>query len=86
MFFDETKVFLKAGNGGDGCMSFLRQKYMPKGGPNGGNGGKGGDLILQADENVSDLRNYHFKSIGRQKMVNRVGAVIKMVVAEILAF
>ena len=41
MFFDETKVFLKAGNGGDGCMSFLRQKYMPKGGPNGGNGGKG---------------------------------------------
>lgn len=42
-------------------MSFLRQKYMPKGGPNGGNGGKGGDLILLADENVSDLRNYHFK-------------------------
>ncbi len=42
-------------------MSFLRQKYMPNGGPNGGNGGKGGDLILQADENVADLRNYHFK-------------------------
>ncbi len=42
-------------------MSFLRQKYMPSGGPNGGNGGKGGDLILQADENVADLRNYHFK-------------------------
>ena len=61
MFFDETRVFLKAGNGGDGCMSFLRQKYMPNGGPNGGNGGKGGDLILQADENVADLRNYHFK-------------------------
>ena len=61
MFYDETKVFLKAGNGGDGCMSFLRQKYMPKGGPNGGNGGKGGDLILLVDENVSDLRNYHFK-------------------------
>ena len=40
MFFDETKVSLKAGKGGDGCMSFLRQKYMPKGGPNGGNGGK----------------------------------------------
>ena len=67
MFFDETKVFLKAGNGGDGCMSFLRQKYMPKGGPNGGNGGKGGDLILQADENVSDLRNYHFKKHWKAK-------------------
>ena len=54
MFFDETKVFLKAGNGGDGGMSFLRQKYMPKGGPNGGNGGKGGDggvrIIWPGDE------------------------------------
>ena len=67
MFFDETKVFLKAGNGGDGCMSFLRQKYMPKGGPNGGNGGKGGDLILQADQNVADLRNYHFKKHWKAK-------------------
>ena len=67
MFFDETKVFLKAGNGGDGCMSFLRQKYMPKGGPNGGNGGKGGDLIVQADENVADLRNYHFKKHWKAK-------------------
>ncbi len=61
MFYDDTKVFLKAGDGGDGCMSFLRQKYMPEGGPNGGNGGKGGDVILQADENVSDLRAFHFK-------------------------
>ena len=48
-------------------MSFLRQKYMPKGGPNGGNGGKGGDLILQADENVADLRNYHFKKHWKAK-------------------
>ena len=61
MFYDETKVFLKAGDGGDGCMSFLRQKYMPKGGPNGGNGGRGGNILLQADENVADLRAYHFK-------------------------
>ena len=48
-------------------MSFLRQKYMPKGGPNGGNGGKGGDLLLQADENVADLRNYHFKKHWKAK-------------------
>ena len=61
MFYDETKVYLKAGNGGDGCMSFLRQKYMPNGGPNGGNGGRGGDVLLQADENVADLRAFHFK-------------------------
>ncbi|MBT3666148.1 MAG: GTPase ObgE [Opitutae bacterium] len=61
MFYDETKVYVKAGDGGDGCMSFLRQKYMPEGGPNGGNGGRGGDVLLQADENVSDLRAFHFK-------------------------
>ena len=61
MFYDETKVYLKAGDGGDGCMSFLRQKYMPKGGPNGGNGGRGGDIYLQADENTADLRTFHFK-------------------------
>ena len=60
MFYDETKVYLKAGNGGDGCMSFLRQKYMPNGGPNGGNGGRGGDILLQAD-GVADLRAFHFK-------------------------
>ena len=79
MFFDETKVFLKAGNGGDGCMSFLRQKYMPKGGPNGGNGGKGGDLILQADENVADLRNYHFKKHWKAKNGEPGRGVIKTV-------
>ena len=77
MFYDETKVFLKAGNGGDGCMSFLRQKYMPNGGPNGGNGGKGGDLILKADENVADLRNYHFKKHWKAKNGEPVGVVIK---------
>ena len=48
-------------------MSFLRQKYMPKGGPNGGNGGKGGDLILQADDNVAALRNFHFKKHWKAK-------------------
>ena len=67
MFYDETKVYLKAGNGGDGCMSFLRQKYMPNGGPNGGNGGRGGGVLLQADENVADLRAFHFKKHWKAK-------------------
>ena len=48
-------------------MSFLRQKYMPNGGPNGGNGGRGGEIILLADENVSDLRTFHFKSQWKAK-------------------
>jgi len=61
MFFDQTRVLLKAGNGGHGCASFRRAKYVPKGGPDGGDGGNGGDLYLLADRNVSDLRAYKFK-------------------------
>ena len=63
MFYDQTKVHLKAGNGGHGCVSFLRLKSMPMGGANGGNGGKGGDLRLVADENVSDLRDYSHEAV-----------------------
>ncbi|MCB0387090.1 MAG: GTPase ObgE, partial [Bdellovibrionales bacterium] len=62
MFFDEITVHLKAGKGGDGCMSFRREKYIPKGGPNGGDGGRGGDITLICDHNVGDLTKYHFKN------------------------
>lgn len=61
MFYDDVKVNLKAGNGGDGCFSFRRAKYEPKGGPDGGSGGRGGNLYLQADTNVADLTDYYFK-------------------------
>lgn len=61
MFVDDVAVDLRAGNGGDGCVSFRREKFEPKGGPNGGDGGRGGDLVLEADENVSDLTDYRFK-------------------------
>jgi GTP-binding protein len=61
MFVDETTVFLKAGKGGDGCLSFRREKFLPKGGPDGGDGGKGGDVILRCDENESDLAKYRFQ-------------------------
>lgn len=67
MFYDETKVLFKAGKGGDGCVSFLREKYIPKGGPNGGNGGKGGDVRMVADDNVGDLRAFHFNPQWRAK-------------------
>lgn len=63
MFVDEKIVTLKAGNGGDGCMSFRREKYIPKGGPDGGDGGKGGDIILECDTNLSDLTPYHYEPI-----------------------
>ena len=61
MFYDEVKVNFKAGNGGDGCFSFRRGKYEPKGGPDGGNGGRGGAVYVIADTNVADLTDYHYK-------------------------
>ncbi len=60
MFVDEVTVDLKAGNGGNGCVSFLREKYKPKGGPNGGNGGRGGSIVLVGDENTADLIDYQY--------------------------
>ena len=67
MFYDEVKVSLSAGNGGDGCFSFRRAKYEPKGGPDGGNGGRGGCLYLTGDTNQADLTDYYFKPIWKAK-------------------
>lgn len=61
MFVDETIVNLKAGDGGNGCISFRREKYLPKGGPDGGDGGKGGDVVVICNENINDLTAYKFK-------------------------
>ena len=61
MFIDEVEVKLRAGDGGDGCASFRREKFVPKGGPDGGDGGDGGHVILEADGNSADLRTYYFK-------------------------
>src|SRR5258705_12529945 len=55
MFIDETHIKVKAGDGGDGAVAFLRLKYMPWGGPAGGDGGKGGDIIFEATRNFDTL-------------------------------
>jgi len=57
-FADEAKIKVTAGNGGNGCVSFRREKYIPKGGPDGGNGGRGGNLIFEADQNINTLVNF----------------------------
>jgi GTP-binding protein len=57
-FADEAKIKVTAGNGGNGCISFRREKYIPKGGPDGGNGGRGGNLIFIADQNINTLVNF----------------------------
>ena len=54
-FVDEVRIHVQAGDGGRGCVSFLREKYRPRGGPNGGNGGDGGSVILRADPQLSTL-------------------------------
>ncbi len=63
MFIDEVIVELYAGNGGDGCMAFRREKYIPMGGPFGGNGGKGSDIIFEVDEGLNTLLDLRYKRI-----------------------
>lgn len=58
MFIDEAKIYVKAGDGGSGCMSFRREKFVPKGGPDGGNGGRGGHVYFQAVENLDTLMDF----------------------------
>ena len=60
MFLDIATVFVKAGNGGDGVVSFHTEKYVAKGGPDGGDGGKGGDVIFKVDNNASTLIDFRF--------------------------
>src|SRR5689334_6861341 len=61
MFVDEIKIYARAGHGGKGCVAFQREKYRPKGGPSGGNGGRGGDVILQADHDLNNLIGQYYQ-------------------------
>lgn len=61
MFVDVAKIKIKAGDGGDGAVSFHREKYVAAGGPDGGDGGKGGDILFQADSNISTLADFRYK-------------------------
>ena len=60
-FIDKAKIFVKGGDGGRGCVAFRREKFVPFGGPAGGNGGKGGNVIIQADERLQTLMDYKYK-------------------------
>ena len=61
MFIDIAKIYVKAGDGGDGAVAFHREKYVAAGGPDGGDGGKGGDVLFQADSNLSTLADFRYK-------------------------
>ncbi len=61
MFVDQAKIYIKAGDGGDGAVSFHREKYVAAGGPDGGDGGKGGDIVFVVDDNISNLIDFRYK-------------------------
>jgi GTP-binding protein len=61
MFIDRVRIHIAAGNGGNGCVSFYRAKYVPSGGPDGGDGGKGGDIIFVADSGINNLIDFRYK-------------------------
>src|SRR5580693_3835167 len=63
MIIDEVTITVEAGTGGNGCLSFRREKYVPRGGPDGGNGGKGGDIFLEARTDVNTLVDFIYRPI-----------------------
>src|SRR5213078_401757 len=95
MFVDRIKIFALAGKGGRGCASFRREKFVPKGGPDGGDGGRGGDVIMRADRHVDNLANLFYEPIIKakdgghgmgKKMSGRAGAdkVVKIPVGTVV--
>jgi GTP-binding protein len=95
MFVDRVKVFAQAGKGGRGCVSFRREKFVPKGGPDGGDGGRGGAVILRADRHVDNLANLFYEPIVKaksgghgmgKKMAGRAGAekIVKVPVGTVV--
>lgn len=67
MFVDQIKIFAQAGNGGDGCVSFRREKFVPKGGPDGGDGGRGGSIIVRADAHANSLTPFFYEPMVKAK-------------------
>ena len=60
VFVDKARIFIQSGKGGDGHISFRREKYVPNGGPDGGDGGKGGDIIFAVDKGINTLADFHY--------------------------
>src|SRR5438034_2800294 len=95
MFVDRVRIFAQAGKGGRGCVSFRREKFVPKGGPDGGDGGRGGNVILRADRHVDNLSNVFYEPIIKakngghgmgKKMAGRAGAdkIVKVPVGTVV--
>ncbi len=66
-FIDEAIIEVCAGKGGDGCLSFRREKFVPRGGPDGGDGGRGGDVVLVSDGGINSLAQFRYKRCRRER-------------------
>jgi GTPase len=77
MFIDYALVEVKAGKGGDGAVTFRREKYVPKGGPSGGNGGRGGNILIETDSNLTTLLDFKYKRIYKAKNGENGGSSLK---------
>ena len=63
MFVDRIRIHAKAGDGGNGCVSFRREKFVPRGGPNGGDGGRGGDIVFRTDVHTDNLVEFYYRPL-----------------------
>ena len=75
-FLDQVKIYVKAGNGGDGSPSFRREKFIEYGGPDGGDGGKGGSIILRSERNLNTLIDYRFQQHHKSQRGERIDFLI----------
>ena len=83
-FLDQAKIYVASGKGGKGCVSFRREKYIEYGGPNGGDGGKGGDIVFITDQNLNTLIDFryqqHFKAMKGQDGMEKTKQVLVVMI------
>ena len=79
MFVDIAKIHLKAGDGGDGAVSFHREKYVAAGGPDGGDGGKGGDIVFVADDHFSSLISFRYQKENIERAIGEVSETVRRI-------
>ena len=86
MFADRARIIIRSGKGGDGHVSFRRELFVPDGGPDGGDGGKGGDVIFEVDKGLNTLIEYRHRRKFRRRTANRAESVVVMVQTEKILF